>query len=73
MCSFSRSPVPMPNVKRPSASSCVVAVACARTAGWIRVVGHVTAVVRCTDVVAASAPSTLQTNGLSPWDSSQGW
>ena len=45
MCSFSASPVPTPSPKRPSSSSALVAAAWATTAGWIRTVGQVTAVV----------------------------
>jgi len=33
----------------------------------------VTAVVICSPVLAAMAPSAAQTNGLSPWLSIQGW
>ena len=50
-----------------------MAAAWATIAGWMRMVGQVTAVVTWSDVVAPMAPITLQTNGLSPWSSSQGW
>jgi hypothetical protein len=44
-----------------------VAVACAITAGWIRMVGQVTAVVTGTrDVTCDRAPSTVHTNDDSP-------
>ena len=50
-----------------------MAVACASTAGWMRVVGHVTAVVTVRFVVAAMPPMTDHTKGDSPCRSSQGW
>jgi hypothetical protein len=34
------------------------------TAGWMRIVGHVTAVATASGVDAAIAPMTLHTNGL---------
>ena len=43
MCSLRFSPLPTPKRNRPSRSSDAVAVAWARTAGWMRTVGHVTA------------------------------
>jgi hypothetical protein len=49
-----------------------VAAACATTAGWIRTVGQVTPVVTRMLVRTAIAPMTLQTNGLWPWELSQG-
>ena len=61
---------PNPNRERPSTSpksSAVVAAAWARIAGWMRMIGAVTAVVtRSVDVAWAIAPSTDQTNGLWP-------
>jgi hypothetical protein len=59
--------------ERPGASDAVVAAAWARIAGWMRKVGQVTAVVSCSSVVAASAPNTDHTNGLTPWLSCHGW
>ncbi len=50
-----------------------MAAACAITAGWMRTVGHVTAVVTRRFVVAAMPPMTLHTNGLSPWACNHGW
>lgn len=47
-----------------------MAAACATTAGWIRTVGQVTPIVTRKLVLAPSAPITLQTKGLCPWDSS---
>ncbi len=44
-CSFSASPVPTPRLNLPSVSRPAVAAACAMIAGWILVVGQVTAVV----------------------------
>ena len=70
---MSASPLPMPKRNRPGAMSSDVAVACASTAGWIRYVGQVTAVVISRLVVAAMAPMTDHTNGLSPWASIHGW
>ena len=59
MCSLSASPLPTPNAKRPSSSTAEVAAAWASTAGWMRTVGQVTAVVTCSrSVAAASAPMT---------------
>ena len=67
MCSFSASPMPTPRKNRPGIIEATVAAACAMTAGWIRVVGQVTAVpISTLSVASASAPSTDQTNGLSP-------
>ena len=66
MCSLRFSPLPIPNWNRPSVSCWVVAAAWARMAGWMRTVGQVTPVVMRWRVVAAMAPSTLQTKGLSP-------
>ncbi len=75
MCSLSASPLPTPSVKRPSSSTADVAAACATIAGWMRTVGHVTAVVTCIRSVAwaTSAPIIDHTNGLSPWASFHGW
>ena len=41
-CSLRCSPAPTPSVKRPSESNCTVAAFSATTAGWYRMVGHVT-------------------------------
>ena len=73
MCSLRASPVPTPRRNRPPVRSEDVAAAWAMIAGWMRTVGQVTAVVTSSDVVAAMAPITLQTNGLSPWSSNHGW
>ena len=43
-CSFRFSPVPTPSVNRSGSRDAVVAAACATIAGWMRIVGHVTAV-----------------------------
>ena len=52
----------------------MVAAAWAITAGWMRTVGQVTAVVTGSRASpAASAPITDQTNGLSPCSSFHGW
>jgi hypothetical protein len=67
MCSFSASPLPIPKARRSPKSCAVVATAWATTAGWMRKVGHTTAVHTCISVVAcAMAPSTDQTKGLCP-------
>jgi hypothetical protein len=42
-------------------------------AGWIRVVGQVTAVVTGSDTASDNAPITDHTNGLWPWASVHGW
>ena len=73
MCSLRFSPLPTPSSNRPSSSNEDVAAAWATIAGWMRIVGHVTAVVTRRSVVAAMAPITDHTNGLSPWSSSHGW
>src|SRR5947209_272977 len=73
MCSLSASPVPTPSVKRPSSSTALVAAACATIAGWIRVVGQVTAVVTGSRQTWLSAPIVDQTSGLWPWLSIHGW
>jgi hypothetical protein len=74
MCSLSASPLPTPSAKRPPSSTEDVAAAWAITAGWIRTVGQVTAVVTCMPGVAvASAPITDQTKALSPCWSFHGW
>ena len=41
-CSLRFSPAPSPRVNRPSLSTARVAACCATTAGWYRIVGHVT-------------------------------
>ena len=74
MCSFNASPEPTPRRKRPSKSTAAVAAAWATTAGWIRTIGAVTAVVQRTlRVRAAIAPSSPHTNGDEPCASCQGW
>ena len=74
IASLSASPLPTPKRKRPSSIAAEVAVACATTAGWMRSVGQVTAVVSgIRSVTAATAPITFQTNGDWPWASFQGW
>jgi hypothetical protein len=45
MCSLSASPLPTPRPKSPPSNIADVAAAWAMTAGWILIVGHVTAVV----------------------------
>ena len=55
-------------------SVAVVAAAWATMPGCVRTVGHVTAVIQRISLVAcATAPSTDQTNGLSPCASVHGW
>lgn len=63
MCSFSRSPLPTPSRKRPGIIAAAVAAAWATIAGWVRMVGQVTAVVRRSRVVAAIPPITVQHEG----------
>jgi hypothetical protein len=68
------SPVPTPRKNRPGIIAATVAEACAMMAGWMRVVGHVTHVPSGRlRVACATAPMTLQTNGLCPCASIQGW
>ena len=51
-----------------------VAAACATIAGCVRIGGHVTPVPsRIRSVACAIPPITLQTNGLCPCASTQGW
>ena len=73
MCSLSASPLPTPNVKRPSSRTALVAAAWASTAGWMRTVGQVTPVPTGRSVACAIAPITDQTNGLWPCSSFHGW
>jgi hypothetical protein len=73
MCSFNASPLPTPNRNPPGSITAAVAAACAMTAGWVRTVGQVTAVVPGSDVTCDSAPITDQTNGLCPCSSFHGW
>ena len=55
-------------------SAADVAAAWAMIAGWIRMIGQVTPVPRTSRSVAcATAPIVLQTNGLCPCASTQGW
>ena len=71
---MSASPLPTPKLKRPGSIAALVAVAWASTAGWMRTVGQVTAVVTgIREVTWESAPITDQTNGDSPCSSFQGW
>jgi hypothetical protein len=59
-CSLRFSPAPRPRVNRPPDSNATVAAFWATTAGWYRIVGHVTYVISPTRSVAvATAPSTL--------------
>ena len=55
------SPVPTPRLNLPSVSRLAVAAACAIMAGWIRVVGQVTAVATGRLVTWETAPMTAQT------------
>ena len=73
MCSLSASPLPTPSTNRPSSRTPAVAAACATTAGWMRMVGQVTAVLTGSRVTCDSAPITDQTNADSPWASIHGW
>ena len=74
MCSLRASPEPTPKRNRPPGSRFAdVAAAWARIAGWMRTVGHVTAVVTVRSVVAAMPPMTDQTNGECPCRSIHGW
>src|SRR5438445_468028 len=54
-------------------ATAVVAAACAITAGWIRTVGHVTAVVTGSSHTCEIAPIVDQTNALWPCSSFHGW
>ena len=73
MCSFNRSPVPRPRKKRPGMSAAMVAAAWAIETGCVRWSAVDTPVpTRSSHVEAAMAPSTDQTNGLSPWAATQG-
>ena len=63
MCSLSASPPPTPRPKFPPSSTADVAAAWAMTAGWMRIVGHVTAVVTFIPALAcAIAPIVDHTN-----------
>jgi hypothetical protein len=73
MCSLRASPVPTPSRNRPSSSTALVAAAWAMTAGWIRTVGQVTAVVTGSPHAWLSAPMADHTNGLCPCASTHGW
>jgi hypothetical protein len=64
MCSLSASPEPTPSTNRPWCSTALVAAAWAMIAGWMRMVGAVTAVVTGSRVTWLSAPIIDQTNGL---------
>ena len=65
--------MPTPSRKRPFSSTALVAAACAMIAGWIRMVGQVTAVVTGSEHTCAMAPIIDQTNGLWPCSSFHGW
>ena len=54
-------------------STALVAAACATIAGWIRIVGQVTAVVTGSVQTWLIAPIIDQTNGLWPCSSFHGW
>ena len=56
-----------------AASTDDVAAAWATIAGWMRSMGHVTAVVTSRPVVAAMPPMTVHTKGDSPCSSIHGW
>ena len=73
MCSLSASPLPSPSAKRPSSITALVAAAWAMMAGWMRTVGHVTAVVTGRSVASEMAPITDHTSGLWPCSSFHGW
>lgn len=73
MCSLSASPLPTPRTNRPSSCTAAVAAAWAMIAGWMRMVGQVTAVDTGSEVASDSAPITLQTNELWPCASFHGW
>ncbi len=65
--------MPTPRVNRPCVITAEVAAAWAITAGWMRTVGQVTAVVTGSEQTWETAPITDQTNGLWPCSSFQGW
>ena len=65
--------MPTPRVNLPSSWTAAVAAACAITAGWMRVVGQVTAVVTGSRQAWERAPIIPQTNGLCPCSSFHGW
>ena len=66
--------MPTPSVKRPSPSStALVAAAWAMTTGWVRTVGHVTAVVTGRSQTCEMAPIIDHTKGDSPWALVHGW
>ena len=71
-CSFSASPEPTPKCSPPGSIRAAVATAWATTAGCVRMIGHVTAVVTGSDVTWLSAPITDHTNGLCPCSSFHG-
>jgi len=67
MCSLRASPLPTPRQKgRSPSSTALVAAAWAMIAGWVRIVGQVTAVVTGRLHTCDSAPIIDQTKGLSP-------
>ncbi len=73
MCSLRFSPDPTPRKNRPGMRHSAVAAACAMIAGWMRTVGHVTAVPsRSVEVARAIPPMTAQTNGAWPCRSIHG-
>ena len=72
-CSLSASPEPTPRLNRPSSATAEVAAAWAMIAGWMRMIGQVTAVVTGRPRSAwAIAPMVVHTNGLWPCVSFQG-
>ncbi len=74
MCSLSASPLPTPNSNRPGSITAEVAAAWAMTAGWMRMVGQVTAVTTfAREVTCERPPITDHTNGLLPCSSFHGW
>jgi hypothetical protein len=73
MCSFRASPLPTPREKPPPSRHAEVAAAWATTAGCMRTVGQVTAVVTGRSQTCEIAPITDHTNGLCPCSEFHGW
>ena len=65
--------MPTPRVNLPSSCTAAVAAAWAMTAGWMRTIGQVTAVVTGSEQAWESAPMTPQTKALSPCSLFHGW
>ncbi len=66
--------MPTPRKNRPGIIAADVAAACATSAGWILISGHVTPVPRrMRSVASAIPPITLHTNGECPCSSTHGW